>query len=295
MITVVRERGKNVKGTHHVYTQAEADDLGLCYVYWKHARKGDWALSDDGYVIECMKTSEYYDSRRSKISRFDVSTIFYAFSVSRGSCWQKTLQISRALRGMSSLVGKSWQENFVSSRKGRQWIKFVAVMILNRNIDYEAFGKMLDFDPDRYRDSTLVMVKRYLRDPAIENAIMIQMSEYLSDKGITYDYVMDKYKSVLEDSIKEKKFNDAIKILEKFERWTGLQSKIDGDKVEHSRGEDMVGVRIEAMLKERQNPKSLPGGKQGHKVPASWNNQVFDEDGNRLEYIEVPETQESDD
>src|SRR5690554_2365459 len=47
--------------TCHVYTEAEARAEGLSFVPWREARPGDWALTDDGYVGECLRRQEYTD------------------------------------------------------------------------------------------------------------------------------------------------------------------------------------------------------------------------------------------
>lgn len=54
------EAGYSGSRTHEIYTRAEADDLGLAYVYWKQVDGGsEYALSDDGYVLEVYKTKVY--------------------------------------------------------------------------------------------------------------------------------------------------------------------------------------------------------------------------------------------
>ena len=286
MLVVNRSKGSVVKGTHHIYTIAEAEDHGIVWCNWRSGQPGQWVCSDDGYVLELLKRKEYVDPRRSRISRYDVYTVWYWFGAGRITSWSKKFILSRHLRGMNNINAKPWQESFVSSRKGRAWIKLVAVMYISNNVDHMMLGTFMGFDK-RYPDSTLIMVKRYLRDRLIENAIMIQMSEFLSDKGITFDQVIDDYKEVLVKAKKDGKYSDAIKILEKMERWTGLDRKIAGDHIEHSPGEDMVGSRIAQMLEQRQQPVKLLNGQMGIKIPASADQQVFDGEGNRVEYLPV--------
>lgn len=286
MLVIHRSRGKIVKGDHHLYTKQEADEMGIVYCHWRHGRAGDWVISDDDWVFECLQTREYYDTRRSKISRFDIHSIFYWFGCARCTSWSKTLYMSKHLRGMGALDGKTWQERFVVSRTGRKWIKLAAAMMMNKSLDILELGEFMGFDK-KYPDSTTVMVKRYLRDRLIENAIILQMSQYLKDQGITADSVIKDYKEVLEKAKKDGKYNDAIKILDKFERWTGLDAKITGDKIEHGRGEDLVGHRIEQMIKDGNKPHEMIGGGFGVKVPASASRQVTDGKGKRVEYVDV--------
>lgn len=286
MFVVHRSKGKIVKGHHHIYTKEEADEQAIRYCYWRDGRAGDWVLTDDGYVLECLGVREYFDKGRSNISRIDVYTTFFYYGCARITHWMRKFVISKHLRGMNTLDGKSWQERFVSSKKGRAWIKLAAAMMLDKTLDHMELGEFMGFDR-KYPDSTLVMVKRYLRDNLIESAIILQMSQYLKDKGVTADSVLEDYKKIKDSAIRDGKYSDAIKILEKMERWTGLNQKIDGDKIEHGPGQDLVGSRIEQMIAEGAKPKELIGGGRGLKIPASVDSQVFDENGNRLEYVKV--------
>lgn len=292
MLQIHRKQGKIVKGLHYVYTRQEADDAGIEYMHWMHGRVGDWVVSDDDYVLQVLETKEYYDSRRSKISRYDVHTIFYWFACARCTIWSSKFYVTKHLKGMNHIGGKTWQEGFVVSRTGRRWLKLAAMMFFQKTVDLQILGEQLGFDR-RYPDSVEIMVKRYLRDPLIENAIFIQMSEFLNKKGITFDQVLDEYKEILKKAKDDGKYSDALKILEKFERWTGLNDKINGDKIEHAAGHDLVGQHIEKMLEERLKPKELPGGKRGMKVSASHSAQVTDENNERVEYIEVSESEHS--
>jgi hypothetical protein len=56
----------NGKTKHHVvYTRAEADEQGIRYKPWRKARTGEWALTDDGFVAQCLHVKVYEDKRGS--------------------------------------------------------------------------------------------------------------------------------------------------------------------------------------------------------------------------------------
>lgn len=294
MFVIHRSKGRIVKGTHHVYTIDEAEDEGLLWVHWRHGREGDWVCSDDGYVFECLAVREYVDNRRSKVSRYDVYTIFFYYGFSRVSSWQNGFKASYRFKGMNTLDGKSWSERFVGSKKGRQFVKLVAAMMLEKTMDLMVLGEFLGFDK-RYPDSTLIMVKRYMRNDLIENSIFLQMAQFLKDKGITTESVIEDYKMVKDRAMKDGKYGDVIKILEKFERWTGVEAQIKGDRIEHHPGEDIVGARIAKMLQAKSQPKELIGGGHGIKVSPSIDAQIFDGDGKRVEYVEVDVTDNNND
>ena len=45
--------------TYVISTKAEADERGLDYKYWKEAKKGDFCISDDGYVSDVIDRKKY--------------------------------------------------------------------------------------------------------------------------------------------------------------------------------------------------------------------------------------------
>ena len=51
---VIKRRVGGKMRTFNIWTQKEADDKGYFYIEWKHANEGDYALSDDGYVGDCL-------------------------------------------------------------------------------------------------------------------------------------------------------------------------------------------------------------------------------------------------
>lgn len=49
---------RNIRGDdkeYYIYTRKEAEEKGIEWVHWKDAWPGDWAITDDGYVMECRK------------------------------------------------------------------------------------------------------------------------------------------------------------------------------------------------------------------------------------------------
>jgi len=44
---------------YNIYTKDEFDKP---YIYWKDCNAGDWGISDDGYISECIARNEYETS-----------------------------------------------------------------------------------------------------------------------------------------------------------------------------------------------------------------------------------------
>ena len=45
--------------TYPIYTESEAIDRDIGYKPWKDCSVGDYGISDDGYIAECVKRTKY--------------------------------------------------------------------------------------------------------------------------------------------------------------------------------------------------------------------------------------------
>ena len=61
MITITKKLKRNnfQPQTFRVYTKAEAKGKGLKWKHWGEAKEGEYGISDDGYVAECIYRKVY--------------------------------------------------------------------------------------------------------------------------------------------------------------------------------------------------------------------------------------------
>ena len=64
MIKITKKLKKNnFKSVDYpIYTGVEADEEGIVYKYWQECKPGDWGISDDEYVSECISRNQYKDN-----------------------------------------------------------------------------------------------------------------------------------------------------------------------------------------------------------------------------------------
>ena len=60
---IIFRKINNISTRFIVYTEDEAHQRGICFIYWKDADQGDQAISDDGYVSECLDRKVYTDKK----------------------------------------------------------------------------------------------------------------------------------------------------------------------------------------------------------------------------------------
>jgi len=278
---MVTRKGRVMGGVHKLWLKREADEMGLVYHdRWRDCKLGEWALSDDGYVVQCLRYNEYFDKVWTRMSGRDEWTGWYDFSCSRVTSRSKVFLATRGLRAPRGINGKRWDESMVTSKKGKIFLQCYVRMVLSRNFDYVLLAQIL------YGNGEVRYVRKVLRNKLVQSAIYDTMSDYLRESGVNADDVLKDYIKVKDEAIKDGKYGDAIKILEKFERWTGLNDKITGDAITDKGLENtQIDSRMAKLLEERKQPLKSLDGRQYEEV--SRGVEVHDSEGKLISKVMV--------
>jgi len=158
-----------------VYTVEEAEQSNLKYVYWKEAKIGNWALTDDGWVVECL--DEYKSNGNTQLM------------FSCGRAWvneRSVLEFTPRLetRNFYGTSADSWQ--IQEGKKGRtqRVITMYAHMLIDgKPIKWDLLGRI--YRPDQLRPD--VTVKRLFKEKEITGLIDKKIRELAEERGITED------------------------------------------------------------------------------------------------------------
>lgn len=180
MITIDRPKSKWGVG-HIVYEKGEADEQNLQYKHWKEAQKGEWCISDDGYVARVL------DRRTYKTGEFIV------LPYTRSFCGKSDKIHFLACQDKNNIGGKSWQQREVKRKRAVTTIKVAAMMHLTGTIDYEKLGQI--YRPDQRIPAATV--KRFLKQKEVQHMIKEEIAKQLVDSGITDQYVLDTIKDAI--------------------------------------------------------------------------------------------------
>ena len=187
---ILKRRYKNVKWEFKIYSQAEADDLGIMYVPWRKVKKGDWALTDDGYVGECLEIQGPY-TNHSGTRRY--------FVFSFGRAWeQKEGELNYLTRkdggNYYSTSGKHWIHSESKRQRCKLFVDAYTAMFMTGKIDWERLGRLYRQD----QKNPAKAAKFIFRQEVIRKMIEEELQRLFSDKGITEGSVIDNYKSIYE-------------------------------------------------------------------------------------------------
>ena len=167
-----------------IYTSEEAEKKGFDVKYWKLADKGDWAVSDDGYVGECISKKSYTDKN---------GKTKYFIKLVHGCGWENRYsQISYLENKKFNLYSKpkpsTWAEKEVRTARFKHVAtSYVSMLTGNGKIDYETLGNI--YRPDQKNPAATV--KRLLKNKVVSTMIEEKLKEILVGKGITKQYAVD--------------------------------------------------------------------------------------------------------
>ena len=137
-------RHKDDRGTveYKIYTEREADELGFPYKYWYECEPGEWGLSSDGIVGQCIKCKWYPDhANRKNTTQSKYVQMAYGSSYYKPGRKSELNAINRT--SYHTVSGKS---ELIGARKKRG-LQIARVYVRTQNLEF-AIGEVLKHNPD---------------------------------------------------------------------------------------------------------------------------------------------------
>lgn len=177
------------KRTFSIFTKQEADSQNLQYVGWRKVRPGEWALTDDQFVAECLKRKTYHRRGRpvdfvmlSFAARWDTPSTRFTFQDHYDT-------------GVFGYVTspRSWIEREAGKTRTKVMVREYVRMVLARDVDYTKLGLIYRKD----QRIPAASVRRILKQETIKQMVSQEMEAKLKEAGIDVNYVFDLYKKAV--------------------------------------------------------------------------------------------------
>ena len=187
---IIKRRVAGSMQEYKVYSQKEADDLGIVYVHWKESNDGEYGLSDDGYVGICLKRAEYTD--RGKRTRVNVK-------LSHGTNWvSKNSKINfldnHTLKCYTMAKPSHWADKEAGRTRTKNTVNAYANMLLSdKDIDWDVLGNI--YRPEQRTPAATV--RRLMKQESIKVLVEEKVKDLLVKKGIDREYVIDLHQEVI--------------------------------------------------------------------------------------------------
>ena len=178
---------RKVNGTFRVYplyTSNEAEIKNISFVHWKDVEVGDYGLSDDGFIGECIGRKTYTD-KHNRTKTF--------VKMSYGANWiSKNSKIiyadNKEHNSYASIKPRNWVEKELGKTRTKNLITaYVSQLVSNQPIDWNTLGNI--YRPDEKIPGATV--RRLLKQEVVKNMVDKKLKEVLVNKGITEDFVLD--------------------------------------------------------------------------------------------------------
>ena len=202
--------------TYLVYTEAEALEKGLNPIPWRDAEPGDWALSDDGHVGECLRTWQ------SNLNASRLITLTY------GADWSKSKQ---PLLFKERFGVKYWsygdrikhQQRDVRKTRARNAISAYVIMLLSgQKVDWKKLSLIYrqDFPPI---EGTL---RRDFKKPAFKNMIQKELEKALLERGSSPGRTIEMYNEAFTLAAKKERPSVMIEVADRFSEFWRLKETL---------------------------------------------------------------------
>lgn len=219
-MTIVTRRVKNSMGKFEerdfpIYERKEADDAGIPYKEdYRDARAGDWALSTDGYVLECYRYTEARKKKGGKVKKHLV-TRFYSFAVGVQPITENrnTGRIEKRDYFVKPFLDEGVGYSYASPRKWSEQesrnTRAKTAMALYTQYHVEEKGKptweQLLQVGDLYRPGNRMSVihfKRFLKTDEGQKLFMEELKKILEDKEISWESSIAKMDQTYQEALK---------------------------------------------------------------------------------------------
>ena len=153
--------------------------------------KGEYGISDDGYIGECLSKKTYTDKKgRTK------TYITMCYGVQWGSPNARLLyEPNKEANIYNQVKPKSWKEREAGKTRTKNVVSaYVHQLLSDKKVDFKALGNI--YRPDqRIPEAT---VRRLLKQEEIQTMIDKKLGELLTNKGVTKEMVVDLLLKALE-------------------------------------------------------------------------------------------------
>lgn len=195
--------------TFKIYTQDEADKKGYLYIKWKHADEGDYALSDDGYVGECLSRKVYTD-KKGRTKTFVKCAHGVQWVTNNGRFMYEP---NKEAGTYSHVKPSRWEDKEARTTRAKNAVNTYVGNILNgEKPDWDLIGRV--YRPDQKIPAATA--RRLFKKQRIVDMVEKKLKEILLNKGINKEHVVDLQLEGLEMARSKGDISNFLKVTDSF-------------------------------------------------------------------------------
>ena len=208
----IRHKDKGLV-SYKVYRKEEADKEKINYKYWKEAKEGDYAVSDDEYVSKVIKKKSYdaVDGRSSVYMRFPWGYTFY-----NPKYPSKKLVVAGRKTNVT-FTGKS----YIEVQAGQDNMKNLAQMFALKP-DYDL---AIEWALGAVTQSQRRKWKRTMKSEVFKKMVREELQNLLHEHGLTEKYTLDLLESAISVAKDKKDVPSMMRAVENLQDMHGMKEK----------------------------------------------------------------------
>ena len=211
----IKRKFKDNPGIYTVYTKDEADKENIKYVSWRVAKPGDWALTDDNFVMELIRAKTYTDD-------YGVSKQFMTFSA--GCTWDGPSVYFEYLprkkyKNYDSSKPQHYEEKEARRNRTKRAAKVYAHQLLAGKVDLNMLGKL--HAPGSKKPA--YHMKQLLKTEAVRKLVDKEIDLILQDMGVTKQFAIEILMEAVEAARESGRPGDLLKAAQELQTITGIK------------------------------------------------------------------------
>jgi hypothetical protein len=166
-----------------VRSKDEAEALSLPFLPWRQAPIGTLALTDDGYVVDCLSSSIFTDKKGK-------TRVFKTFSIGRvfiGPGAKLRWEPRRTSGNLYATTEKSWQEKESKLTRTKNVVKLYVAQFLQGKVNWAMLGQA--YRPDQKIPEATV--RRLFKERKIQEMVNKEIEKAATDQGLSAAWVME--------------------------------------------------------------------------------------------------------
>lgn len=214
----VKRRINNVWQEITIYTKEEAEKLQLPTKYWKEAKPGEWGVTDDGYVGECIKSKEYVD-------KWNVKKTLKTFTF--GRAWVTPAAVIHYVQrkdtgSYSRLSPVDWRVAERKKLRLKHAVRVYVAMMLQGKVDWKVVGRV--YRPDQLIPAATV--RRAFRTVGVDEMITKEVKAQLkSETGIDEAAVVKKCLEAFDVAKEKKDVSGMYEGVDRLAKWLNMDEE----------------------------------------------------------------------
>ena len=197
----------------NVYTASEANSKNIAYKPWRECLPGDWGLTDDDWVVECL---DQYKSGGAIQLMFSCGRVW----VNKYSRLEFTPRLTT--RNFYGTTSDSWQaEEMKKGRTIRAITAYAHMFLSGTPIKWDLIGRI--YRPDQVRPD--ITARRLFKEKEIIGLIDKKIRELGEERGISEDTAFEWIQEAAAMSLKKQDPSNLMRAAENLIKIFGMEPR----------------------------------------------------------------------